>query len=355
MSDPFTMSEQPTLPASPSAISSLALLGGQKPSDLPAGQQLDLFGQPLAPANPSARPAKAKAKKTPATSGRFCPPSSASVSLTASLGNRLVERQDTNGSMEYALTWKRQSTPSGLRIFRLAARARPTSAPACSGYPSPTAEGYEPADLERLQARREELLAKGINGNGFGLTLQQAIPLWLAGYPSPRASDGTRTVWNPSPGGGNVQLDRMVGTWLSGWASPTGQDAHNASGPSQQERNSLPLNAEVLLAGWGTPAVSDNRDVRYSYGNRNTEGKPYSVNLRLAGEVQLASGATSSSCPAGTAKSDGRRLNPHFSLWLMGFLAEWGCSGAVAMRSLRRQQHGSSRRYSKSKGRSNGK
>jgi hypothetical protein len=60
---------------------------------------------------------------------------------------------------------------SGPPICRLAARARPTSGSACSGWPTPSAREFEHADLDNLMERRERIKAQGINGNGFGLTL----------------------------------------------------------------------------------------------------------------------------------------------------------------------------------------
>jgi hypothetical protein len=73
-------------------------------------------------------------------------------------------------------------------------------------WPTPTASGFECQDVEKLLQRREELKAKHKNGNGFGLTLNQAVK--VAMYPT-----------------------------------PTVQDASNNGGPSQHQRNSLPLNA----------------------------------------------------------------------------------------------------------------
>jgi hypothetical protein len=73
-------------------------------------------------------------------------------------------------------------------------------------WPTPSASGFECADVPKLLARRERCKEKGTNGNGFGLTLNQAVK--VAMYPT-----------------------------------PTVQDASNNGGPSQYERNSLPLNA----------------------------------------------------------------------------------------------------------------
>ncbi len=47
------------------------------------------------------------------------------------------------------------------------------------GWPTPSSSGFEAKDLERLKERREECKERTGNGNGFGLTLGQAAPLWL--------------------------------------------------------------------------------------------------------------------------------------------------------------------------------
>jgi hypothetical protein len=52
------------------------------------------------------------------------------------------------------------------------------------------------------------------------------------------------------------------------------------------------------------------------------------------------SGMTSNGFPAETAKPG--QLNPDFSRWLMGYPAEWGCCGVMAMRSSRNSRRSSS-------------
>ena len=54
-------------------------------------------------------------------------------------------------------------------------------------WPTPTAGGFEVADIPNLLARRERL-AKKYGNNGFGLTLNQAVKLW----PTPQAHDASK-------------------------------------------------------------------------------------------------------------------------------------------------------------------
>jgi DNA (cytosine-5)-methyltransferase 1 len=113
MSGRSRKSSPPSLPDTGSAISSPVSAAGPTPSPSPAGPQLDLFGQEVAPASPSRRRARERANETNATSGRHGWPSSASVALTASLGSRLRAATDTDGSMEYALTWSQEGYAVG--------------------------------------------------------------------------------------------------------------------------------------------------------------------------------------------------------------------------------------------------
>ena len=73
------------------------------------------------PVSLSARPAKAKAGPTIATSGRYGIASSASAALQSSLVSRLKQRLATAGSMLYRLTWKESVTPSGRSVCLLRA------------------------------------------------------------------------------------------------------------------------------------------------------------------------------------------------------------------------------------------
>ena len=62
--------------------------------------------------------------------------------------------------------------------------------------------------------------------------------------PSPRATDGTKGSPNQHGSSGDLMLPSAVQRLLP---TPTTQDGANTNGPSQMERNSLPLNAAVTL------------------------------------------------------------------------------------------------------------
>jgi len=83
----------------------------------------------------------------------------------------------------FALTWKAQATPLLRRICALRASAHRTSGSGSTGWPTHCRRGppsraaagcAENSTDSRWQQRREEVKAKRMNGNGFGLTLGMA-------------------------------------------------------------------------------------------------------------------------------------------------------------------------------------
>ena len=280
----------------PSATSSPESPAGPSPSTSPAGQGLDLFGQPLAPASPSQQQAKARAKKTRATSGRFSLPSSASVSLTASLGNRLQAVLDTNGSMECVLTWKRRATPSGLRICRLHARGRRTSDPASSGlhsYGTPSSRDGKDA-------------GPAFEANPAIVPVQSRLPRQaaLAIHATPNAIDGenanTPETWyarqerNPNMSNSSSPTALSVLAQMALHPTPRSDDTHNKKGN----------NSELTRTG---------RVIRSS-------GETFALALSDVSKMAI-SGTTSTSSTTETASAG--VLNPELSRWLMGFPVEW--------------------------------
>lgn len=128
-------------------------------------------------------------------------------------------------------------------------------------WPTPSANQFE-CDPEVWMPRRERLKAEKKNGNGFGLTLSMAVQ--------------ERTMW----------------------PTPTVQDSSNDGGPSQFDRNSLPLNAAVKR--WPTPTVDDSSNVTRDSGDYQS----------LTRKVRQG-------------QTDGGQLNPTWVEWLMGFPEGW--------------------------------
>ncbi len=121
----------------------------------------------------------------------------------------------------------------------------------------------------------------------------------------------------------------------TGWPTPVGKD-----GDSARRRDKAPgshpgetLTDAARMAGWYTPLAQDAEMT----GELSRVRRCYKM---LVDQVRLTGGPTPSGSSAATGHAD--RLNPAFVLWLMGFSAEWLCSGVRAMRlSYRRRKRSS--------------
>jgi hypothetical protein len=312
--------------------------GGPSPSNSQAGQQLDLFGLPVAPAPRSRQQGKRKPVQsavvrtlsraldelatsfaasagTPGspTSGTCGPRyggSSASAVLGQLLESRLVDVMEGFGSPEFALHWRCLGMPLGPRILQRAASGRHTSDKGCSGWPSPAANEYEPTNLNVMEQRRQKCAEKHGN-NGFGLTLGMAS--YLAGWPSP---DHSHHGSYKSPEK-SLETDLPTVAEMAGWPTTTARDFRDGRS-NQHGKNARPLNEVAELAGWDTPTVAD-ADKVTAASNR--------------GLMRQTTGPTPSSSTAETAKRDESRgvLNPFFSAWLMGFPLSWTLAGLRAV------------------------
>src|SRR5690606_20369139 len=199
------------------ATSSPASVGGATPSPSRAGLTISPCGPDRALASLSARQALEKGLMTRDTYGRIGDGSSISAGLQSSLESRLRAKMEGLGSPEYVLTWKHWDMPSGPPICALRASVRRTSGKGFTGWPTPTVND------SRGGANRTARRANPNSKHHDGLTLVDAVT--LLGWTTPRASDTGRQIWNPSPGGGNAQLDRQAAHVLRSWATPRARDS----------------------------------------------------------------------------------------------------------------------------------
>lgn len=308
MNETSASCEQPTSGASPSTPSPAS---GAGPTLFDS-----LDGMTPAPSGPapvrasrSARRARGKAKRTRATSGLSFSDSSPSADLQRSLESRLRAMTDVNGSPEYSLTWSRWDIGWRVPICALRASGRRTSDSGCTGWPTPKAI-EPPENYETAKARQDKLkkvMAEGGQRWSGCMGLSAIAHTAMAGWPTP--DTGARGPDTAEPGN---------------WTRPSG---HNRASTLQRA---------AWMAGWATPATTDHKG----------SSKPGQRRGQLSEQAEVT-GPTPSSSSAETGKPVAYRLNPHFSLWLMGYPAAWGSCGARAMRLIRESRRSSSGRTAK--------
>ena len=293
-----------------------------------------------APVNRFRAPVNSEVRKMNGTSGLNSTGSSASYDLALRLGNRLAANLGLSGSPEYTLIWRNSVTPSQLPISRLRASARPISGSGCGGlqkdgWPkTPTASDGEGGVMEIRP----------------GTTGKYKLRDWahMAGWRSPNSTDH-KGVSGPNCKAfqqGNInRLPDQVDKQMAGWKTPIQADASGF--PRQKEKRiktdrqtrnpehsgnyKMDLKDEVQVAGWSTPQHHDHKGTwRARYTKDNGQKSPKDQHA-LQDQAILASGPTPSGIPAETGNpAASLRLNPIFSLWLMGYPAAWGLCGLLS-------------------------
>ena len=294
----------PISPATPIAISSPASADGLSPCALPDGLTIAPSGPARAPANLSARQAEATGLLTSGTYGRRSSTSLTPDVLQLSWVSRLRARTDLLGSTLFTMTWKVRATPSGRLIAALRASGRRTSD---SGY------GLWP--VTRANDGVTEMHQAFTNASERGTDL-----VTVAGWATPQANDGEKRG-QPAmiPGAQTCLPVQVIGEALEQWGM-----------------NARPLNEQVRLTPWATPAQRDYRHANAkSYQERTGTTKGEQLNNQVVHHGPTPNG------PSAATEKPGQ-LNPAFSLYLMGYPTAWArCAGLVTP-SFRRSRPKSS-------------
>lgn len=166
-----------TSEGTPNAISSPVSASGATACASQAGPTTTPSGQAPAPANLSARQARAKGLLTSGIGGPTSSTSFESALLQSFLASRLQVRTASLGSTLYKLTWKERVTPAGRSIPAQRASVPRTSGKGSGslhkGWPTPAARDHKDGASDGT-VPTNSLLGREV---------------WLAGWPTTAASD----------------------------------------------------------------------------------------------------------------------------------------------------------------------
>lgn len=272
--------------------------GGTLLCDSPGGPPIDPSGPAVVRVNRTRRRASKRATPTTATCGPTSSASSASAALSASLVSKLREQFGTGGSIEYTQTWKEKVTPLGRAYWAHTAQGRRTSDSDSTGWPTPKALDST-SNRESVESRQQ--------ANG-ALSADAAN---VSGWATPAA-----TTWGGTP---EQHIARKV-------------RANEAGASCGLVVSNLDMQA-ACVTGWGTPTSRDHKDGACQDANVPVNGLLGREAAKLVSP--LPSGVTPTSSPVETGKVGAYRLNPAFSLWLMGFPPSWMKCGKAAISASR--------------------
>jgi hypothetical protein len=157
-----------------------------------------------------------------------------------------------------------------------------------AGWATPDANGMNMGEgLETWDARQIKNKEKHKNGNGAGMPIAVQV-LTISGWPTCKAQNANNS--GPSRVGNKADLQTVAG-----WCSPTVTDASRGVLPPRPQDTGIPLSQQV-------------------------------------------SGLSPDSSNAETKSAAAFRLNPRFSLWLMGFPTSWHDAGLQCLRSSKEQE-----------------
>jgi len=331
------------------------------------GPTTDQSGQDRALVSHSVSRERAKALTTNATFGPLFGGSSPSAGLQACLASRLQAAMDVNGSPEYLLTWKQWDMFAGLQICALRASGRPTSGSDCGGWGTPKAsmDGDSPKTVEMAERGEAEMsLMRQCHLTGWPTAAGRdgkdcSDPATWKEYRNPDGTERNRydqlprvaALTGPAQSGGPAATGKPGECLPGGWTTPCAEDKTQRKAKYQQGGTPLSLQA-AQTEGWRTCTAED---AERGQGSRleslntqaaQTAGYPTARTTDGNGSKDHKEGGMALHTQAETFRLPdmaGWKLNPRFSLWLMGYPAAWACCGERAMQSSRPSRKRSSK------------
>ncbi len=318
MTDQSKMSNQKTLKNSNSATSSQESEGGLTPSNSPGGMQKDLFGLEVVPVKVSQQQDKEKAQMTSVIYGHNGFASSESQSLQQSLASKLLERLGSGGSMQLPQTLKRVTTDS-LRAYCQDTLSEPITVGKDYGsWPTPQTMDGARANQIRSQEELKEAKKKGGCSN-----LRESVHTW----PTPISTDGTKASPRFREKNQNGMMAVASLLPMDTWPTPRTNDYKGGRSLNEKGQRISKTNPhlkfganleDIAKTTWPTPST---RDYKGGYqGGRTRNGHISTDTLDITAQL---TGEQSNGSNVETAKPARYRLNPMFSLWLMGYPKSW--------------------------------
>ena len=154
------------------------------------------------------------------------------------------------------------------------------------------------------------------------------------------------------PSGGTAETEKPAEYQLDGWQTPNTMGG-GCTSRSGSRKNELLLVGQAKAAGWMTPISEDGEHDTNTPNTGHANKLVFQVGMAGYQTPKLPSGgACERNTPGGelrkledqaemyfrTPEMTGWKLNPAFSLWLMGYPEEWASCGARAMQSCRRSR-----------------
>lgn len=189
----------------------------------------------------------------------------------------------------------------------------------------------------------------------------------FTGWPTPLVNDelGSTHCYGPKTTDGSERKRylKLPGAAMTvGWPSPTVRDLKGREGQVSKDGRRSVLAEVVHVAGWPTPMAGSPATENYNEAGDTCSSRKTKI---LAGWATPTSRDHKDGTSEGTAPTNGLlgrqvwsspaqtgnrgALNPRFSLWLMGFPAEWASCGERATASTRGSRKNSSKPTAKPK------